>query len=367
MFVSWPIVKDGVPDDEFLWAGTICEKTRLVVGSVAKTGGKVFESHDTLDDMLHDVLKALLAETATVKASRGDFTELFGVLLHLKNPRARLSRSEDKSKVFSALGELMWYLSGDTKLDFIDYYVPGVFQDESDDQVTVRSGYGKRLFSFDGVNQVQNVIRLLLDKRSSRRAVIQLFDATDLQERYASIPCTCTLQFMVRDDRLHMFVSMRSNDAFLGLPHDVFSFTMLQELVARSIGIEVGEYKHCAGSLHLYQKHAERAARYLEEGYQSKIAMPPMPAGDPWESVGQLQAYEQSLREIGLANAQPGWDKYWQELADLLQAYRAYKDKRLETLNTLTERLRPTVYKMFIEAKADQLAAQSLEKGAACE
>lgn len=317
----------------------------------------MFGTHDTLDDMLHDVLKALLEEKTCVKATRGDFTELFGVNLHLKNPRARLSRSEDKSKVFSALGEFLWYLSGETKLDFIDYYVPGRFQEESDDQITVRSGYGERLFSFDGVNQVENVIKLLREKPSSRRAVIQLFDATDLLTHYKSIPCTCTLQFMARSERLNMFVTMRSNDAFLGLPHDVFSFTMLQELVARSVGMEVGEYKHCAGSLHLYKKHAARATRYLEEGYQSKIAMPPMPQGDPWVNIKSLQTYEQGLREQGAAIFQPTWDPYWQELAHLLAAYRAYKDKNLPAVLDLTGRLRPSVYKMFVEAKADLLAA----------
>ena len=319
----------------------------------------MFGTHDTLDDMLHDVLKALLAEKTCVKATRGDFTELFGVNLHLENPRARLSRSEDKSKVFSALGEFLWYLSGETKLDFIDYYVPGRFQEESDDQITVRSGYGERLFSFNGVNQIENVIKLLRQKPSSRRAVIQLFDATDLLTHYKSIPCTCTLQFMARNDRLNMFVSMRSNDAFLGLPHDVFSFTMLQELVARSVGMEVGEYKHCAGSLHLYNKHAARANRYLEEGYQSKIAMPPMPQGDPWGSIKSLQDYERRLREQGAANLQPEWDPYWQELAHLLDAYRAYKDKNLTAVKDLSGRLRSSVYKMFVEAKADHLAASA--------
>lgn len=317
----------------------------------------MFGSHDTLDDMLHDVFKALLAEEACFKATRGDFTELFGVTLHLVNPRARLSRSEDKSKVFSALGEFLWYLSGETKLDFIDYYVPNFFQGESDDQVTVRSGYGERLFSFNGVNQVANIIKLLKSKPTSRRAVIQLFDATDLEGSYKSIPCTCTLQFMARNDRLNMFVSMRSNDAFLGLPHDVFSFTMLQELVARSVGMEVGEYKHSAGSLHLYKENTERATRYLEEGYQSKIAMPPMPVGDPWENIKRLQAYERGLREQGMDEKQTGLDPYWQELAHLLHAYRAFKDKDIQAIKNLTERLTPTVYKMFVEAKSDLLTA----------
>jgi thymidylate synthase len=318
-------------------------------------GGKLLGSYDTLDDMLHDVLEALLEEKTSFKASRGRFTELFGCCLHLKNPRARLSRSEGKGKVFSALGELMWYLSGHTKLDFIEYYVPGQFQKESDDQVSVRSGYGERLLSFNGVNQLTNVIKLLQDKESSRRAVIQLFDATDLVAPYKSIPCTCTLQFIAREKRLHMFVSMRSNDAYIGLPHDVFSFTMLQELVARSVGLEIGEYKHCAGSLHLYEDNHEDAIGYLKEGFQEKLAMPSMPNGDPWKSVEQFQYYEEVLRTGGKVECHPEWDEYWQNLSHLLEAYRASKDKDLQSLLGLTERLRFTVYKMFVQAKADRL------------
>lgn len=198
---------------------------------------------------------------------------MFGYCLHLKNPRARLSRSEGKGKVFSALGELFWYLSGDTRLDFINYYIRDRFKIESDDQVRVRSGYGERLFSFRGMNQLQNIIRLLTEKPTSRRAVIQLFDATDLEHHYLSIPCTCTIQVLARDGYLHMFVSMRSNDAYLGLPHDIFAFTMLQELIARSVGMEIGEYKHCAGSLHLYEEHFESAFNFLNEGWQSRISM----------------------------------------------------------------------------------------------
>ena len=61
------------------------------------------------------------------------------------------------------------------------------------------------------------------------------------------------MQFIVRCEELHLFVCMRSNDAFMGLPHDVFAFTMLQELVARLIGCELGHYHHFVSSLHLYK------------------------------------------------------------------------------------------------------------------
>lgn len=316
---------------------------------------------ETLDDLLHYVLDALLRDTTFVEASRGRFTELYGPCLHLTNPRARLSRSEGKGKVFSALGELLWYLSKDTRLDFIDYYVPNQFQKESDDQVRVRSGYGDRLFSFRGIDQVGNVIRQLREKPSSRRAVIQLFDASDLAGKFASVPCTCTLQFLARDGRLNMFVAMRSNDAYVGLPHDVFAFTMLQEIIARSTGNELGEYKHCAGSLHLYEDARESAKEYLKEGWQSTtIAMPAMPSGDPRASVEALQHVEEGLRngkEVDIHAAT--LDPYWEDLARLLKAYRASKDKNKQELVAIKDEMHSEVYKMFIQPRIDRLATEN--------
>src|SRR5262245_47697345 len=129
----------------------------------------------TLDDLLRKLYPRIIASKNRPSASRGDIREVLGVLLELTNPLARLSRSETRGKPYSCLGELLWYLSRDNKLDFIAHYIPE-YKDESEDGETVYSGYGPRLFTLDGVNQVQNVINLLTKKPTSRRAVIQLFD-----------------------------------------------------------------------------------------------------------------------------------------------------------------------------------------------
>ena len=71
----------------------------------------MYVQKDTLDGLLRHVFEALLAEEKLVTAGRGDFKEVFGGCLHLTNPLARLSRSESKGKVYSALGEFLWYLS----------------------------------------------------------------------------------------------------------------------------------------------------------------------------------------------------------------------------------------------------------------
>ncbi len=326
--------------------------------------GTYFEA-DTLDDLLSDVFKQLLENPELISASRGAFTEILGAILVLHNPRARLSRSESKGKVFTALGELFWYLSKTNDLDFMEYYLPGRYAKESDDGITVRSGYGERLFGHNGNNQIHNIIELLRKKPTTRRAVIQLFDASDLSEDFKSIPCTCTLQFIIRDNKLNLLANMRSNDAFIGLPHDVFAFTMLQEIIAHSVNVNVGIYKHSVGSLHLYEENHEKAKAYLSEGWQSPIAMDPMPMEDPWKSIDVVCRIEEQVRaniEIDLSSL--ALPSYWVDICRLLvvfQKWKASQNHKAEMFTVCQEIKRQVsskVYHMFIDAKLDSLNSQ---------
>lgn len=312
---------------------------------------------DTLDDLLRHVFQQLLEPQSKIKATKEHpFTEILGCVLRLSKPRARLSRTETKGKVYSAIGELLWYLSGDNKASFMDYYVPNNFYSNEAETGTddVRSGYGRRLNNFDGINQIQNVIELLKARPTSRRAVLQLFDATDLTENFRSIPCTCTMQFLLRDERLNMLVNMRSNDAFLGLPHDIFAFTMLQEIIARTVGVEVGHYTHSAGSLHLYEDKEQLAREYLAEDYQEKIAMPSMPNGDPWQTIQKVRDIEKNLREgSAIAPELAGIEPYWQDICRLLYAHRLSKDRDLNGIKEVKNAMSNKSYRVFLEAKID--------------
>jgi thymidylate synthase len=275
----------------------------------------------TLDDLLRQVFSHILRSGSRVNPTKGDNRELFGVVLELTQPLARLSRTETKGRLFSSLGELLWYLAGSDELSFIEYYVPTYVQ-FSDDGRTIWGAYGPRLFNMRGVNQFAQVRDLLKCKQSSRRAVIQLFNAEDICHEHADIPCTCTMQFMVRRAYLHMFVSMRSNDAYIGLPHDVFAFTMIQELLARDLGVGVGRYKHAVGSLHLYDIHIESARHYLDEGWQSTTLMPPMPKGDPWPAIDTLKKAKKDIRKgIDIDVSVLPLDDYWKDMAKLLKIY----------------------------------------------
>jgi len=305
---------------------------------------------------MRTVFEAIVAHGDRIEPSKGAATELTGMLLELRNPRARLSRSETRGMSYSCLGELCWYLAGRKDLAFIEYYLP--LYEKFADAGEIFGAYGPRLINWRETAQLSNVTSLLKRKKSSRRAVIQLFDALDLveEDKHADIPCTCTLQFMVRKDRLHMLTCMRSNDAFRGLPHDIFCFTMLQEIVARELGVDIGEYKHAVGSLHLYEENMDAVKRFLDEGWQpTGSPMPAMPLGDPWKSISVLLRSEHAIRESGELNFDSkDLNPYWADLIRLLQVLRCKKDNNPEQIKLLRDQMDSNVYSVFIEKMLNQ-------------
>jgi thymidylate synthase len=315
----------------------------------------MYISEKTLDDLLRQVISRLLRRKSRIDATRGSTAELTGVMLKIRDPRARLSRTEERGLLFGCVGELLWYLAGSNKVRFIKYYLSR-YSKESDDGQTIHGAYGPRLFNTRGHDQVRNVLDLLRRKPTSRRAVIQLFDAADLSKPHKDIPCTCTIQLILRDRRLHMLTSMRSNDVFKGLPHDVFSFTMLQEIIARSLGAELGEYKHAVGSLHLYEEDREKALHFIEEGWQSTVLMPPMPFGDPWPSIDQVLKAESAIRRGVFDGRDLGVGTYWGDIVRLLEIFRHSKDGSGKQITRLKRKMSCRVYDPYIEKKKQRVA-----------
>ncbi|RIJ52882.1 thymidylate synthase [Clavibacter lycopersici] len=260
--------------------------------------------------------------------------------LTLTNPLARMSRSANRGRLFSALGELTWYLDGSSDPAHILYYLPRYGEAVGE----YGGSYGPRLFGLGNNAQIHGVIAQLTSSPSTRKAVVQLYDRDDVHGNPRDVPCTCTLQFFVRNGRVDLITYMRSNDAILGLMPDVFAFTFLQELVARSLGYDLGTYTHMVGSLHVYSEREADARAYLDEGSFPLYPMPPMPLQDPWEMVQQLLNAESNMRN-GLQPLYPDdSSSYWRNLGLVLGAWRAFKDSDKETLRKLHEMLSATVY-----------------------
>lgn len=317
----------------------------------------MFHSAKILDDLMREVFERLLKSKSKITATKGETHEISGMLLQLESPNARISRTEIKGTIFSCIGEFLWYLSGSNSLEFISYYISD-YHKFSDDNLTLHGAYGPRVFGADRKGPFFKILEILKSKPTSRQAVIQIFDSNDLHGEYKDVPCTCTLQFLIRDGTLHLSVTMRSNDAFKGLPHDIFAFTLFQEIMARSLGISSGPYKHYVGSLHLYTSDFANVQKYLDEDWQSNIPMPRMPEGNPWPSIEKLLGIEEILR-LGKKfddNVLTKLDNYWADLARILIIFNLTKHPGSTMMaRKYIKAMSSDVYLTYLKKRVDKL------------
>lgn len=200
-------------------------------------------------------LFSILKSNGIESAPRGHrIKEIINANIIIKNPRDRIVMCpERRMDMAYAFGELAWYLSGRNDKDTMCYYSK-FMENMSDDGKTLNSAYGYRIFGGHqkiGFDQFQNAINLLKKDKDTRQAVIHLH--TPNNQPTKDEVCTMSLQFLLRNGKLDMITTMRSNDLVLGFTYDVFSFTMLQEIMANELDVEVGTYYHNVGSMHYYE------------------------------------------------------------------------------------------------------------------
>jgi thymidylate synthase len=277
------------------------------------------------------VLRAIVSDGRVANPRGTETTELLNASFSIKNPRSRCIINPARNwSLPLAIGELCWHLSGSDDLSFIAHYAPRWREFSEDGQKVYGSCYGKRIFKqgVTGISQWDQLIELMRRDPMTRRAVLTFHEMpyASLDVESKDVSCATSMQFFIRDDKLHAIVYMRSNDAILGLPYDIFLFTMIQEILSVTLGIELGEYHHIAGSLHLYDHHYELAAKMLETQSESYFEMPVL------VDVSEIPIFlvtEQSLRQDSRREykVQSG---YWRELLDVLSLYHSLRVGNIE-------------------------------------
>lgn len=220
-----------------------------------------------------DLILKNLNTSGISSAPRGmNIKEILNCCIEIDNPRDRIvGCPERKINMAYAFGELCWYISGRNDLHMMKYYSK-FMEKGTDDGKTLNSAYGYRIFKGEHplipFNQWDNVKRILSEDKDSRQAIIHLHTPNNMKTN--DEVCTLGLQFLVRNDELHMITTMRSNDIFLGFVYDVFAFTMLQELMANELGLKLGKYYHNVGSMHIYEN------RFYLLDKHTKVEISPM-------------------------------------------------------------------------------------------
>lgn len=203
-------------------------------------------------DMRHgyiDICRMVMSQGAVVKPRGMETRELLDVVIVLDEPRDALplgiNRKPNKA---IAVVEALQLIGGIQTPELVCRIQPN-FKQFLDGEA-FHGSYGPRLR-----NQLPHTVQKLLDDRDTRQAVMTIWDpAFDNGSTVKDLPCTTMLQFLIRDGRLILHTTMRSNDVWWGLAYDAFQFTQLQLAVANFMGIPAGPYHHHAVSLHAYER-----------------------------------------------------------------------------------------------------------------
>jgi thymidylate synthase len=281
-------------------------------------------------------LRSVFEEPEFRNAPRGfPSRERLGVSFRLLDPIQRhLPLASRRTNLVFNFAEALWYLSGTNDLEQIAYYASSIRKFSMDGRTLAGTAYGPRIFRHgeQRLDQWSQVLMTLTEDRDSKRAVMQIFQAPELAVvDNIDVACTLALQFFIREDRLHGVGFMRANDAFRGVASDVFSFTLLLELMANQLGLRVGTYTHHVGSLHVYESDRAWAQRVLDEhaagGETSSTPFPAMPIGDNWPYVTAVLELERALRTDTLAMSADAVRRldlphYWRQVVAMFEVYR---------------------------------------------
>lgn len=167
----------------------------------------------------------------------------------------------------SIIVELLWFLSGDTNVKWLQDRKVSIWDEWADETGDLGPVYGRQWRDWataDGrhVDQVADLITMLKRDPASRRMVVSAWNPGELHAM-ALAPCHCLFQCHVAGGKLSLQLYQRSADIFLGVPFNIASYALLTHMLAQQAGLEVGEFVWTGGDCHLYANHLDQAREQL--------------------------------------------------------------------------------------------------------
>lgn len=167
----------------------------------------------------------------------------------------------------SIVHELLWFLSGDTNVKYLQENGVRIWNEWADDEGNLGPVYGHQWRSWttaDGntIDQISNLIEQIKTNPDSRRLMVNAWNVGDV-EKMALPPCHCLFQFHVAEGKLSCQLYQRSADIFLGVPFNIASYALLTLMVAHVCDLEPGEFIHTLGDAHIYNNHLEQVRLQL--------------------------------------------------------------------------------------------------------
>jgi thymidylate synthase len=231
------------------------------------------------------ILKKLLDHGVYREGRNGGTYGLFGEQMRFDLSKGFPLLTTKAVHFKSVMVELLWFISGETNIKFLKDNGVSIWDEWADENGELGPVYGKQWRSWVVscqdypsqfhnnqvthmetrtvvVDQFKNVIEGLKKDPYGRRHIITAWNPAEI-DKMALPPCHAFMQFHVANGKLSCHLYQRSADWFLGTPFNVASYALLTHLVAREVGLEVGDFVHSFGDLHLYENHVEQAKLQL--------------------------------------------------------------------------------------------------------
>jgi thymidylate synthase len=220
-------------------------------------------------DLLRDVIdKGIDKSDRTGVGTRSVFGRQVRFDLSLGFPLLTTKRVHTKSLIH----ELLWFLSGSTDNQWLRDRGVTIWDEWATEDGDLGPIYGAQWRSWacpDGrvIDQLSDLIATIRTRPDSRRLLVSAWNPADLPDetvspqdnaragRMSLAPCHCLFQFYVAEGRLSCQLYQRSADLFLGVPFNIASYALLTHLIAQQCDLDVGEFVHTFGDLHLYRNH----------------------------------------------------------------------------------------------------------------
>lgn len=172
-----------------------------------------------------------------------------------------------KLHIKSIIYELLWFLKGDTNIQYLKENGVSIWDDWADASGSLGPIYGKQWRSWErvdgtSIDQITTVINEIKTNPNSRRLIVNAWNVSDLPAM-ALTPCHCLFQFYVTEGKLSCQLYQRSADAFLGVPFNIASYALLTMMIAQVCQLQLGDFIHSFGDVHLYSNHIEQAKLQL--------------------------------------------------------------------------------------------------------
>ena len=167
----------------------------------------------------------------------------------------------------SIIHELLWFLAGDTNVDYLHQHDVKIWDEWADEDGNLGPIYGHQWRSWgtpDGqtIDQIQSLLDRIGSDPDSRRLLVSAWNVGEI-EQMALPPCHCLFQFFVGDGKLSCQLYQRSCDVGLGVPFNIASYSLLTMMIAQVTGLQPGEFVWTGGDVHIYNNHIDPLQQQL--------------------------------------------------------------------------------------------------------